>query len=118
MLSGFAGYDVSLAWTGPAFPYIPVVDFSADGDTLGVGFYDPTDVLFGGIETLLLSVDAPAFRLNGTGSAGITLDTFGTGQVALSGPLPTPSAVPLPAGGLLLLGGLGGIAVLRRRART
>lgn len=34
-----------------------------------------------------------------------------------TGPGPTPSEVPLPAAGWLMLAGLGGIAALKRRAR-
>ncbi|MEL6887807.1 MAG: VPLPA-CTERM sorting domain-containing protein, partial [Pseudomonadota bacterium] len=38
-----------------------------------------------------------------------------SGEVTLIG---TPTAVPLPAGGLLLLGGLLGLGALRRRPRA
>lgn len=115
-LSGFAGYDLNLAWTGPAFPYVPSVSRSADGDAISFDFFDPLGPIFGGIETILIAVDAPSFRTNGGGTAGIVLDTFGIEQVALSGPLPVPAPVPLPAAAGFLLAALGGLFALRRKA--
>lgn len=44
----------------------------------------------------------------------LTFSTIGGGNVRLDD-LVSPSAVPLPAGGLLLLGGLGALTALRRR---
>lgn len=72
--------------------------FSGELDTMIAG---------GGIDTLRISFGDPKTRV-GFPDGGIA--HFSIETVA------APSPVPLPAGGLLLLGALGGIAALRRRA--
>ncbi len=59
--------------------------------------------------------------LTGLMANHLTIDIFASNQwvflseVQFTG---APASVPLPAGGLLLLGALGGLAALRRRAKT
>lgn len=117
-LTGFAGYDVTFAFQkADAFFYAPQINRSADGDTISFDFFDPTDLLGAGFETFLFAVDAPSYRTNGAGTAAILLDTFGTEDVALTGFLPVPAQVPLPASLPALLIGLGALGALRTRNR-
>lgn len=117
-LTGFAGYDVTFAFqTADAFFYALQINRSADGDTISFDFFDPTDLLGAGFETFLFAVNAPSYRTNGAGTAAILLDTFGTEDVALTGFLPVPAQVPLPASLPALLIGLGALGALRTRNR-
>ncbi|MBE3636918.1 hypothetical protein [Mangrovicoccus algicola] len=115
-VSGFADYTVEIGWSIAGFPYVPFISRSADGDTVTVEYFDPLDAL-NPIETLLLRVDAPAFALTGTGTAAISIDSFGTYAEPLSG-LPAPAPVPLPPAGLALACGLAVLAGARRRCRA
>jgi hypothetical protein len=64
------------------------------------------------IEDLQLNVGTDYVLVSGAYSAG----DFGTHSYTITGPgTASISAVPLPAGGLLLLSGFGGVAALKRR---
>jgi hypothetical protein len=65
------------------------------------------------------------FQYSGPGIAYFRIsggDTFGVDQIRLNAPVPAgdmapiPAPIPLPAGGLLLLGALASLGALRRRA--
>ncbi|PWR03864.1 hypothetical protein DKT77_03875 [Meridianimarinicoccus roseus] len=115
-VSGFAGYTIDLGWNFDSFPYVPAISRSADGDTVTVEYFDPRDTQVS-LETILLATDAPTFSFGGSGTVGIEIDSFGTTVRSLS-ELPAPSAVPLPAAGLLLAGALGLAGFSRRVARA
>ena len=110
-VAGFEGWDVEVGWTSDVMPYVPLIDRSADGDSISVGYLNPTDS-FNGIETLLFRTNAPTFT-SGLGEGLINIDTFGEIPVELSG-LAAPAAIPLPPSIALLFGGLAGIAAIGR----
>ncbi|MEM6480738.1 MAG: VPLPA-CTERM sorting domain-containing protein [Pseudomonadota bacterium] len=70
---------------------VPATVFLSDGSEITVDFEGGFDVFLGHSVTT---------------TASLTLESV------------SPSAVPLPASGLLLLGGFGGLALLRRRRRA
>ena len=98
-------------------------DFNADADRLFVSAFDALDAL---LETVTLDIVASdstmhTLSLSATNVAkvtfGITGD-LGTGSGIYADNLTFSagmSPVPLPAGGLLILTGLGGLALMRRR---
>ena len=98
-------------------------DFNADEDRLFVSAFDALDAL---LETVTLDIDASdrtmhTLSLTATNVAKITFGItgdLGTGSGIYADNLTFSSAmspVPLPAGGLLILTGLGGLALMRRR---
>ena len=118
-VTGIGGktYDVSLTL---AFDQPGSATGGSGGD---VSFF----TVFGALSGGALSWDGGGAGLidfgGGTQIAYDLFDSFqvGTGYTAYTGAKFTsviPAAVPLPAGGLLLLGGLGGLAALRRRRKA
>ncbi len=127
-VSGFAGYSVDFAPFGDEDPLLfiaPDISRSADGDVLTflftfegglpLGFSEVLQDL--SVETFLFATDAPEVRTNGGGSLEFTHPEFGSIDVVVPSVLPAPAPIPLPAGLSLLVGGLGALALLRRRAR-
>tara|TARA_R110002124_G_scaffold151060_3_gene317862 strand:- start:607 stop:1248 length:642 start_codon:yes stop_codon:yes gene_type:complete len=104
------------------------VSVSAGGITLGVGqFLIGYQALSGGNSQPWGAVDDDSggfaggefvFQNNGGNAASLLGGSFSTWYIedtAFSFELTPVAAVPLPAGGLLLMGGLGGLALARRR---
>lgn len=98
-------------------------DFNADEDRLFVSAFDALDAL---LETVTLDISASdrtmhTLSLTATNVAKITFGItgdLGTGSGIYADNLTFSSAmspIPLPAGGLLILTGLGGLALMRRR---
>ena len=119
MVTGFADYDVEIGWNYDAMPFVPLISRSGDGDKITVDYGFPEDTLqaFGApYETILVRVSAPDFRLTGTGFVDINIDTFGVTQRMLDR-MPVPAAIPLPLPGVLLVGGIGLLAVHRLRRK-
>ncbi|WP_424975569.1 hypothetical protein [Dinoroseobacter sp. S124A] len=114
-VSGFAGFEVDVGWILDFDPYVPLIERSADGDTITVTYLDPRDTQSDLIETILFKTDADTFDLMGEGEVVIEIDSFGDTTRSLSG-LPQPAVIPLPMSGLLLLCALGGLGLSRRRA--
>lgn len=116
-VSGFNGYDVEIGWAkADGNAYIPIISRSGDGDTISVDFLDPgaTWQCCSVVESILVRVPAPAFRLDGTGVVDINIDSFGVYPNGLSD-LPNPSQVPLPVPAALLLGAIGMLGAQRLR---
>ena len=122
-VSGFAGYavDVAPVWDDDGI-YAPFISRSVDGDTItfDLSFGDPgLNLLTPGIdetfiEAYLISTDAPAFSLSGSGTATLLVDTFGVETGPLSESIAVPAAIPVPASLPLLLMALGAFGLRRR----
>ncbi|WP_375687823.1 VPLPA-CTERM sorting domain-containing protein [Pseudooceanicola sp. LIPI14-2-Ac024] len=115
VFTGFAGWTLDIEYLledGTPFPYL--VSRSADGDTVT---FEPFEPVYFDTGRFFLSTDAMTFAQTGGGSAAIGLDTFGIEAVPWSIPLAAPAEVPLPAGGVLLLAGLGALGGAHRLAR-
>jgi len=119
ILSFNSGIDVSAyGYSGNGFAEI--ADGTPSLDLIGTGFFAPSSgslALSASFINDLINNGASIFGVtlagNAVGRSGVfdmTL-SFETEQVA------APSPVPLPAGGLLLLSGLGAIVALRRRKK-
>lgn len=103
-------------------------DFSAnDGLGIGVDGGDRFEFLAGEMiswsgSVMLEGLDIDSFNTGGQATSSFFTSNFGGTEDALDLELNIRpdeiSAVPLPAGGVLLLSGLAGVAVLRRRRKS
>ncbi|MFN3936953.1 MAG: VPLPA-CTERM sorting domain-containing protein [Gemmobacter sp.] len=133
MIQGLYFSYVSLNANAGTFS-TPMVKLSETGKNIDGAGVDSAG--FWGSGTLTLDPSGMSFtssgEAHGTLYAAAALDSFvfttGTENwhgftVGIAGlptappPPPPPSAIPLPAGGLLLIGALGGLAALRRRRK-
>ncbi|MGJ8610208.1 MAG: VPLPA-CTERM sorting domain-containing protein [Octadecabacter sp.] len=102
-----------------SFVSIDMGDYNADPDNIFLEVFDSLSNSLGYVDflraassydmdTLALSVENISYAIFGTN--GSDLGYIGADNLSYS-----VSAVPLPAGGLLLLSGMGGLAFVRRR---
>jgi hypothetical protein len=126
------GKFYSLTLGGSAvFTFLPTVYFQSPGSVVEVtfgartGYLESMDLygILAGIPTLIGSVTndmaEAVFTFTGKFDALKVVDTSevvkGRDGFDIDSISVTPAPIPLPAGGLLLLGALGGVAALRRR---
>lgn len=102
--------SLSFLWGSPdAYNFVTLINTINGGPNLVVALGN------------LISPDIPAV---GGGASFVTIGSFAFNKVLFSSPQPAfeigniTAAVPLPAGGVLLLIGLGGLAMLRRRSAS
>ena len=99
-------------------------------DVSDISFYAEGHTPLTSTQTLLYSIDGGAYQqstfgtLDGLSFDGVTSISFKyddasrTGEQFYITSMVATAPVPLPAGGLLLLSGLGGVAALRRRRKA
>lgn len=109
--------DVGPGEVGAAFAGFGIYELLEDGGETVVG-----EVLAASGEGALAELDLPAVPATDAGAQSVTLefDPFGSRAfyvdvAAFSVALSDVAPIPLPAGGWLLLAGLGGLALRRRR---
>ncbi|WP_424975260.1 VPLPA-CTERM sorting domain-containing protein [Dinoroseobacter sp. S124A] len=75
------------------------------------------DAVVSNVTSVLFEVEAVQSSNNYTGLAEVLFDDALIAGATLLSNAPSPTPVPLPAGGLLLLSGVAGIAAMRRKRR-
>lgn len=89
--------------------------FNRNGDLLGTVSNIGLGIEFLGLVSQSADIAGVLFSLTGVEQAGFAIDSLRFGKV---GDIIVPAPIPLPAAGWLLLGGLGGMAALRRRRKA
>jgi choice-of-anchor A domain-containing protein len=125
---GFDGgtpYTTIINVPGSSFNFAGKINEFSGGNNVLFNFHQATSISIN--SPFAASIFAPLANINaGSGGAGANAIMVGNDivqryeiRVPFSGTVPTPpdtAAVPLPAAGWLLAGGLAGLAALRRRA--
>lgn len=107
--------------------------FTFDGADVASQFDYSTTITFNGLlggisqgtDSFTTASDSTYLTYGSSALAGVTIDqllisldaTFSTAEI-IDNVVVTPSAIPLPASALMLLGAFGGIASLRRRRKS